>query len=432
MQDPTLMLFTTSFPYGTGEQFLETEINYLAAGFKRIIIVPSRIDGSPRPTPANVRVEISLSLIRKQSRVERSLAIMKSLINQPRPIIAEALRIPRAVVRPTTLRRLLVWAYGARCTRDWLTDYMCKESLERNNTIFYTYWLEAATLGIGLLKRQFNDLHLVSRAHGYDLYEDRMPGLYRPYADQIFSQLDRLFLVSEHGFHYIISKYPDLSGKSSVSRLGVHASDAHTPVPVASAEKNRLRISSCSFMVRVKRLNLLIEGLAFAAKQRPDITFEWHHLGDGPERERLEAQAKRQLPSNAWASFHGQLANTAVYEFYKNHPIDVFVNTSSSEGLSVSMMEAQSFGIPIIATAVGGTPEIVTAETGLLLPEIPSSAEVGNALLTILEEPGNWREKRKSSLENWAAHFDADRNYRQFVDTLRSLLHSPSNNLKKT
>lgn len=52
---------------------------------------------------------------------------------------------------------------------------------------------------------------------------------------------------------------------------------------------------------------------------------------------------------------------------YSEHPVDVFINLSTNEGVPVSIMEAISFDIPIVATDVGGTSEIVTDETGILV-----------------------------------------------------------------
>ena len=48
---PVLFLFTNSLPYGAGEEFLETEIKYLAASFEKVVIVPGRVYGEPRPLP---------------------------------------------------------------------------------------------------------------------------------------------------------------------------------------------------------------------------------------------------------------------------------------------------------------------------------------------------------------------------------------------
>ena len=55
----------------------------------------------------------------------------------------------------------------------------------------------------------------------------------------------------------------------------------------------------------------------------------------------------------------GAIQNVEVYKYYNEHCADLFINVSSSEGLPVSIMEAISFGIPVIATDVGGTGEIV-------------------------------------------------------------------------
>ena len=54
----------------------------------------------------------------------------------------------------------------------------------------------------------------------------------------------------------------------------------------------------------------------------------------------------------------------------------MFINLSSSEGIPVSIMEAQSFGIPVIATNVGGSGEIVVSETGVLVDENRTEASV--------------------------------------------------------
>jgi hypothetical protein len=56
-----LVLLTHSFPYASGEQFLETEIEYLAARFQRIILVPFRNQGAARPVPDNIEVDTSLA-----------------------------------------------------------------------------------------------------------------------------------------------------------------------------------------------------------------------------------------------------------------------------------------------------------------------------------------------------------------------------------
>jgi len=87
-------------------------------------------------------------------------------------------------------------------------------------------------------------------------------------------------------------------------------------------------------------------------------------VGDGPERSTLEALAQK-LDLNDHIVFCGEQAQ--VHEFY---PLfDVFVLPSLSEGISMTLLEAQAAKVPVVASAVGGNCEIIRDnETGLLFP----------------------------------------------------------------
>ena len=87
-------------------------------------------------------------------------------------------------------------------------------------------------------------------------------------------------------------------------------------------------------------------------------------VGDGPERENLEAIAAS-LGIGARMIFTGQVKNVAVYYA----AADVLVNPSHSEGSPYVLLEAMAAGLPIVATAVGGVPEMVeNNNTALLVP----------------------------------------------------------------
>lgn len=84
-------------------------------------------------------------------------------------------------------------------------------------------------------------------------------------------------------------------------------------------------------------------------------------------------------------------------------------------------MEAQSFGIPVIATAVGGTPEIVTEDVGILLSENPSPEEIANAIEFFIDNPEITKRMRLKSIENWEKNFNAVKNFTEFAKTLKMI-----------
>jgi glycosyltransferase involved in cell wall biosynthesis len=85
-------------------------------------------------------------------------------------------------------------------------------------------------------------------------------------------------------------------------------------------------------------------------------------------------------------------------------------------------MEAQSCGIPAAATAVGGTPETVTNENGILLEENPNPVETAKRILTLYENKEELLKKKKLSRLNWEANFNAALNYPNFANELVELL----------
>ena len=103
-------------------------------------------------------------------------------------------------------------------------------------------------------------------------------------------------------------------------------------------------------------------------------------------------------------------------------PSDVLVNVSASEGIPVSIMEAQSCSIPVVATAVGGVPEIVTEQNGRLLGENPTPSEIAESLAGLLEDRELRMKKRRASRQMWSDKYNADRNFHAFAESIISLV----------
>jgi glycosyltransferase involved in cell wall biosynthesis len=108
----------------------------------------------------------------------------------------------------------------------------------------------------------------------------------------------------------------------------------------------------------------------------------------------------------------------------------VFVNVSASEGLPVAIMEAMSCGIPVIAPAVGGIPEIVNSENGVLLPGDCHPRHVADAIWRVVRTDSAARRRR--ARETWREHCAAQSNYTHFVGRLQHVIAAHARNEART
>jgi glycosyltransferase involved in cell wall biosynthesis len=168
-------------------------------------------------------------------------------------------------------------------------------------------------------------------------------------------------------------------------------------------------------------LDLLLQGILCAARLRPDQKFEWHHHGGGEARLELQQMAEREFPANVRVIFHGYASAQALLDFYRDCPIDVFMNVSRSEGTPVSAMEAISCGVPVIATAVGGNQEIVREQNGLLLPPNPSPQDIADAFFRFMDNRESCRSRREGSRALWEAKYNADQNFKDFAQRIQAI-----------
>jgi glycosyltransferase involved in cell wall biosynthesis len=418
-----LILFPTTYPYGAGEQtFLGPEIEHLASNFDRVIIVPETLGGKKHAVPAGVEVEESYALInRSDSQETKALSRKINMLSRAlfsRLFYEDLVARPSILFRPLALRRLVGFIHRAELTRKWVGNFIENKKLDPSQCILYTYWFVQSSLGIGLAKRDYPQIRLISRVHGYDLYEERHNPAYIPCRPSSLRTLDRLFPASEAGRKYIVTRYPWFAPRCETSRLGVRDPGFIT----STSPDGVLRIVSCSFVIPLKRVDLLLKGIARASELRPEQQFEWHHFGEGPLKSDVEEMARRELPVNVKSYFPGYPSLEHLMLFYKNNPVDLFMNVSTTEGgAPVSIMEAISCGVPVLATAVGGNPEIVSDQNGKLLSSNPTPDEIAESIFSILDNPDLAAEKRKGSRRVWREKYNANSNFQAFADCLKSI-----------
>jgi glycosyltransferase involved in cell wall biosynthesis len=127
-------------------------------------------------------------------------------------------------------------------------------------------------------------------------------------------------------------------------------------------------------------------------------------IGDGRQRPKLE-QMVREQRVQAYFLFLGRRPD--VPELLSC--CDLSVLASTAEGLPNTVLESMAAGLPVVATQVGGTPEIVEdGVTGLLVPPRDTSA-LAQAVIRLLENPALAKRLALAGQEHVRTHFSFDR-----------------------
>jgi glycosyltransferase involved in cell wall biosynthesis len=170
-------------------------------------------------------------------------------------------------------------------------------------------------------------------------------------------------------------------------------------------EREAVRVLAVGRLVQQKRFDRLLHAVAETAR-RCKSRFEVVVAGDGPEKSSLETMARR-LGVSGDVRFTGNSAD--LVPAYQS--ADVLVSTSDYEGTPNVILEAMSCGLPVVATGVGGVPDIVShGQTGFLVEPLDAPGLV-RALCTLIEN----RELRRAM----------GRSARRFIETTRALERLP-------
>ncbi len=399
-----LVVFTATFPFGIkSETFLETEIQVVARHFEEVVLVPTLRDGDHiRQLPDNVR--LSTALVDRVPGNGRRIVLRH--LRRFCSVYARSLFGSSSNAYPYLRhgRYYLGRLIGELEYRELIFELVQKNRW--TDSVFYAYWFDHCLTALSVLKREGVVRWLVARAHGFDLYDDRNQG--RPIAFRGYKMewVDRVFCISQHGVDYLKSKVARTHhGKIRLSYLGV-AADRSRSCPRIGAVP---LIVSASSLIPYKRVELLARAMAHYQG-----SLRWVHFGSGPEHANVMAVCEGLPPNIDW-ELAGHVPNEAVRAFYEANYVNLFVSLSNSEGLPVSMMEAISFGIPIMACRVNGTPEIVVnSVTGLLLDVALNERAAAHHLQQALDLDFD-REKIR---EFFLARFEAEKNYTSFCKAL--------------
>jgi len=256
------------------------------------------------------------------------------------------------------------------------------------------------------------DLRIVFTEHGR--LSDAPPSAKRRTANRVLSHAPRevVTVSSELKQHLVAEGFP--TRKVNVIYNGIDVgvvpgSDMRAQVrrDLGIAD-DAVVVGTVARLDPVKDLTTLIRAVAKQHDERAPM-----HLlviGDGSERARLETSV-REAGATASVRFLGHRDDARDLLA----ACDLYANSSISEGISLTILEAMAAGLPVIATRVGGTPEIVDESCGRLVPSRDPDALAGTLAALAANAPLRQALGREARARV-EQHFTLDRMVREYRD----------------
>lgn len=393
----TLYLFSAVYPYNLyGDNFLEREVDYLCKGFDSIVVAPYRKEiDNYKEVPANTSVL-------KPILDSRLGFILRGIISFPGIKYLIPVFFRQKVFLNKTKFNTWVKAYT------FLNNLSNRKDVRRigkqltKDDVCYFYWGKWGNMLSVVWKGK---AHFVSRFHGeWDLWEESSGG-YTPLRDKVAESLDFAAFISRKGETYFNKKYKikrTLFAPLGSMDMGISP----------KSNDGILRIFTCSNVIPLKRVPLIFDCINSFSRNRKVI---WTHIGGGADLDALRERVDSERVENLEVHLLGKKDHSEVIDYYKSHSIDLFINLSTVEGVPVTIMEAISCDVPVVATDVGGVSEIVTGETGVLVNTNPSVDEVVVAMEKAVD--GEYHPR-----QFWQQNYNADNNYSSFVKEIAKLI----------
>jgi glycosyltransferase involved in cell wall biosynthesis len=390
-----LYIFSDSYPHGIYEHYIANEIKIIYPYFNKIYFVPINIKGRKRETPDNCEV-IDISKYTQFS----SLNFIKSLPSIFNIFFIEWTQTKHKFQYFKNFNKLYKKIYNAIIYANALNQIS-----KNNNALFYSYWFYHWALVCAVAKYKGYISNYSSRAHLHDLYEINSKTNCTNFK---LSQINNLYCISQHGKDYFISNYPNYINKVKVDYLGTLNEKSN----IEKSIHQTFQIVSCSLVRPAKRVDLIYKVICLLP-----FPVKWIHFGGGEKFDELLEMCKSK-PNHIEIELKDQITNKEILEFYTKNVVNLLINLSLEEGLPVSIMEAQSFGIPVLATDVFATKEAVVEGTGQLINPEAILPEIVEAVIELKKHIDDKKINSDFIFEHWNTKFNAKVNYKKFANDL--------------
>ncbi|MGC8717251.1 MAG: glycosyltransferase family 4 protein [bacterium] len=250
---------------------------------------------------------------------------------------------------------------------------------------------------------------VIFTCHGY--------GTNYPWIDYSFSAYignrwaDRVIAVSNYDRDFLVRRGLD-QNKISVIYNGISEVNEKKPLPISL---KGLVIGTAARLTKIKGINYLIGAFNFLVKKYKDLNLAI--LGEGEEKRSLECLTEK-LGIKDSVHFLGGIPNAKSY--FPN--FDIFVLPSLMDFLPISIIEALSTGRAVVATKVGGIPEIIEdGKSGILVPARDSRV-LAEAIEALIVDSGLRERIGENGYKRFKEGFSISRMVERTNEIYKSLL----------
>lgn len=248
-----------------------------------------------------------------------------------------------------------------------------------------------------------NGLCVVTTLHGTDITLVGQDPSYQSITQFSIQKSDGLTAVSEYLKHETVEHFDVPEDRIEVIPnfvdLKLYKRDAHPCHRSKISEPGEAIVMHISNFRAVKRVDDAVRAFARIARVLPARLVL---VGDGPERGRVQQTAEEESVAER-VVFLGKQESVAEILACA----DLFILPSATESFGLVALEAMACGVPVIATDVGGLPELVNPDVGFLAP-IGDVAQMADHGLELLKDKDKWR-RMSAAARDAAEHYSVER-----------------------
>jgi colanic acid/amylovoran biosynthesis glycosyltransferase len=340
-----IVYVTAALPYGPDEAFIVPEIHALMRAGHEVLIAPRSPRGKilhGRELVEHARLESLVS-----TRVLRAAAC-EAFASPARTARALGVAAGSKIIKNLAIVPKALWL--AAIAREWRAEHI------------HCHWA-GTTASAAMVASAVSGIPWSFTLHRWDIVENNL--LAAKVRHATFARF-----ISEDGLRMARERGVPVSEKTRVIHMGV-------AVPRETARTRRQGVVLCpARLVDVKGHAVLLE--AWRLLKSRGVARELWLAGDGELREKLKATASETGIGDS-VKFLGALPHGELLSLYEQGLVSAVAMASVDlgrgchEGIPVGLMEAMGYGIPVIATRAGGTPELITPDAGVLVA--PGDAE---------------------------------------------------------